>query len=156
MVYLIGAFLILTGVRFVCANHEAPRLETNPAVRLAKRFYPVNEGYERHAFWVDRGGRRIVTPLFLVLLLIESTDHLFAVDSIPSIYAVTDDPFIAFTSNIFAIVGLLALSFVLAGYRTGLADLRSALAALLVFVGAKMVLIDLYEVPRSFRSSSSR
>lgn len=147
MIYLFGAFLILTGVRFVRASHEAPRLETNPAVRLAKRFYPVTDGYEGHAFWVDRGGRRMVTPLFLVLLLIESTDLIFAVDSIPAIYAVTDDPFIVFTSNIFAILGLRALYFVLAGYLTGLAYLRPALAAVLVFVGAKMVLDDLYKIP---------
>jgi len=146
-IYLFGAFLILTGLRFVRASHEAPRLETNPAVRLAKRFSPVTEGYEGHAFWVDRGGRRMVTPLFLVLILIESTDLIFAVDSIPAIYAVTDDPFIVFTSNIFAILGLRALYFVLASYLTGLTYLRPALAAVLVFDGAKMVLVDLYKIP---------
>src|SRR3712207_6665778 len=88
-----------------------------------------------------------MTPLFLVLILIESTDLVFAVDSIPAIFAVTDDPFIVFTSNIFAILGLRALYFVLAGYLTGLVYLKPALAAVLVFVGAKMLLVDIYKIP---------
>jgi len=87
------------------------------------------------------------TPLFLVLVLIESTDLVFAVDSIPAIYAVTDDPFIVFTSNIFAILGLRALYFVLSGYLAGLTYLKPALAAILVFVGTKMLIIDIYKIP---------
>ncbi len=147
MIYVFGAFLILTGCRFLRGGHETPSLEKNRLVRFAKRFYPVTEGYEGQRFWVKRNGVRSMTPLFLVLLLVESTDLVFAVDSIPAIYAITDDPFIVFTSNIFAILGLRALYFVLAGYLAGLAYLKPALAAVLVFVGAKMMLVDVYKIP---------
>ena len=147
MVYVFGAFLILTGVRFLKKDHAAPSLDNNRLVRLAKRVYPVTPGYEGQKFFVKRDGRRYMTPLFLVLLLVESTDLVFAVDSIPAIYAITDDPFIVFTSNIFAILGLRALYFVLAGYLSGLRYLKPALAAVLVFVGTKMLLVDVYKVP---------
>ena len=116
-------------------------------MRLVKRAFPVTERYEGQSFFVRRKGVLFATPLFLVLVLIESTDLVFAVDSIPAIYAVTSDPFIVFTSNIFAILGLRALYFVLAGYLAGLAYLKPALAAILVFVGAKMLLIDVYKIP---------
>lgn len=116
MIYVFGAFLILTGLKFLRGSEHAPSLEGNRLVRLAKRFYPVTEGYEGQRFWVKRNGVPHMTPLFLVLLLVESTDLIFAVDSIPAIYAVTDDPFVVFTSNVFAILGLRALHFVLAGY----------------------------------------
>lgn len=147
VIYLFGAFLIVTGIRFLRNDHGTPSLEQNRLVRLAKRFYPVTEGYEGQRFFIRRNGVRYLTPLFLVLLLIESTDLVFAVDSIPAIYAVTDDPFIVFTSNIFAILGLRALYFVLGGYLSGLRYLKPALAAILVFVGTKMLLIDLYKIP---------
>lgn len=146
MIYLFGAFLIFTGIRFVRGGHETPSLEDNRLVKFAKRFYPVTEGYEGQRFFVRRNGVRFMTPLFLVLLLIESTDLVFAVDSIPAIYAVTDDPFIVFTSNIFAILGLRALYFVLSGYLAGLKYLKPGLAAVLVFVGAKMILVDVYKI----------
>jgi tellurite resistance protein TerC len=109
-------------------------------VRFARRFYPVTESYEGQKFFVRRNGALFMTPLFLVLLLIESTDLVFAVDSIPAIYAVTDDPFSVFTSNIFASLGLRALYFVLAGYLAGLAYRKLAPS---VFVGTKMLIIDL-------------
>jgi tellurite resistance protein TerC len=147
VIYVFGAFLILTGIKFLRGDHATPSLEKNRLVRLARRFYPVTEGYEGQTFFVRRNGVRYLTPLFLVLLLIESSDLVFAVDSIPAIYAVTDDPFIVFTSNIFAILGLRALYFVLGGYLSGLRYLKPALAAVLVFVGAKMVLIDVYKIP---------
>ena len=147
MIYVFGAFLILTGLRFLRGGHEPPSLDENRLVRLAKRFYPVTEGYEGQRFFLTRNGVRFMTPLFLVLLLVESTDLVFAVDSIPAIYAITDDPFIVFTSNIFAILGLRALYFVLAGYLSGLAYLKPALAAVLVFVGAKMILVDVVKIP---------
>jgi tellurite resistance protein TerC len=147
VVYLFGAFLVITGVRFLRGGHAAPSLEQNRLVRLAKRLMPVTEGYEGQRFFVTRGGVRHMTPLFLVLLLVETTDLVFAVDSIPAIYAVTADPFIVFTSNIFAILGLRALYFVLAGYLAGLRYLKPGLAAVLVFVGAKMLLVDVYKVP---------
>lgn len=147
MIYVFGAFLIVTAVKIVRSGHAAPSLESNRLVRLAKRFAPVTEGYEGQSFFVRRDGVRYMTPLFLVLLLVESTDLVFAVDSIPAIYAITDDPFIVFTSNIFAILGLRALYFVLAGYLAGLRYLKPALGTVLAFVGAKMILVDAVKVP---------
>ena len=147
MIYVFGAFLIFTGYKIVRSAHAAPSLESNRLVRLAKRFYKVTGDYEGQRFFVKRDGVRYMTPLFLVLLLVESTDLVFAVDSIPAIYAITDDPFIVFTSNIFAILGLRALYFVLAGYLAGLRYLKPALATVLVFVGAKMMLVDVLKVP---------
>ena len=147
VIYVFGAFLILTGIKFLRDDGEhAPSLERNWLVRAARRIRPVTAGYEGQRFFVRRGGVLYLTPLFLVLLLIESTDLVFAVDSIPAIFAVTDDPFIVFTSNIFAILGLRALYFVLSGYLAGLAYLKPALAAVLVFVGTKMVLADVYKI----------
>ena len=147
IIYLFGAFLIVTGLRFLRHTETAPSLEENRLVRLAKRFFPTTEGYEGQKFFTRRNGVVFMTPLFLVLLLVESTDLVFAVDSIPAIFAVTDDPFIVFTSNIFAILGLRALYFVLSGYLADLRYLKPALAAVLVFVGAKMLLIDIYKIP---------
>ena len=147
MIYVFGAFLIFTAFKIVRSGHAAPSLESNRLVRLAKRFAPVTEGYEGQRFFVKRDGVRYMTPLFLVLLLVESTDLVFAVDSIPAIYAITDDPFIVFTSNIFAILGLRALYFVLAGYLAGLRYLKPALGTVLAFVGAKMILVDAIKVP---------
>lgn len=147
VIYVFGAFLIFTGLKFLRSSEHAPSLESNRLVRLVRRAWPVTEGYEGQRFFVRRNGVLFVTPLLLVLLLIESTDLVFAVDSIPAIYAVTDDPFIVFTSNVFAILGLRALYFVLSGYLAGLAYLKPALAAILVFVGAKMLLVDIYKIP---------
>jgi tellurite resistance protein TerC len=146
-IYIFGAFLIFTGLKFLRDTGEhAPELDKNILVRIAKKFRPVTEGYEGQRFFVRRAGVLMMTPLFLVLLLIESTDLVFAVDSIPAIFAVTDDPFIVFTSNIFAILGLRALYFVLNGYLAGLPYLKPALAAILVFVGTKMLLVDVYKI----------
>ncbi len=147
MIYVFGAFLIVTGLKFLRADHEPPSLEKNRLVRLARRFFPVTPGYEGQAFFVKRDGRRYMTPLLLVLLLVESTDLVFAVDSVPAIYAVTDDPFIVFTSNIFAVLGLRALYFVIAGYLSELRYLNEGLAAILIFVGTKMVISDFYKIP---------
>ncbi|MDP9354573.1 MAG: TerC/Alx family metal homeostasis membrane protein [Chloroflexota bacterium] len=147
IIYVFGAFLIVTGFRFLRGGHAVPSLEENRLVKFAKRFYPVTEDYEGQRFWVKRNGVRYMTPLFLVLLLVETTDLVFAVDSIPAIYAITDDPFIVFTSNIMAILGLRALYFVLAGYLAGLRYLKPGLAAVLVFVGTKMLLVDVYKMP---------
>ena len=147
VIYVFGAFLIYTGVKFLREQEHAPDLEQNRVVRTARRLFRTTEGYEGQRFFVRRRGLLYATPLFLVLLLIESTDLVFAVDSIPAIYAITDDPFIVFTSNIFAILGLRSLYFVLAGYLAGLAYLKPALAAILIFVGAKMLILDFYKVP---------
>lgn len=147
VIYLFGAFLIFTGIKFLRDQEHAPDLEKNRFVRLAKRLFPVTERYEGQRFFIRRNQVLFATPLFLVLVLIESTDLVFAVDSIPAIYAVTGDPFIVFTSNIFAILGLRALYFVLSGYLAGLTYLKPALAAILVFVGTKMLVIDIYKIP---------
>jgi tellurite resistance protein TerC len=147
VIYIFGGFLILTGIKFLRDKGEhTPSLEKNWLVRVARKVRPVAEDYEGQKFFVRRNGVLFLTPLFLVLLLIESTDLVFAVDSIPAIFAVTDDPFIVFTSNIFAILGLRALYFVLSGYLSGLAYLKPALAAILIFVGTKMVLADVYKI----------
>jgi tellurite resistance protein TerC len=147
VLYLFGAFLIFTGYKFFRGGHEeAPDLESNKLVRIARKVYPVWPHYEGQKFTIVRDGVRYLTPLFLVLLLIESTDLVFAVDSIPAIYGVTDDPFIVYTSNIFAILGLRSIYFVLAGYLAGLVYLKQALAAVLTFVGLKMILTDVIHV----------
>lgn len=147
IIYVFGAFLIITGIRFLRNSHGAPSLEDNRLVRFAKRFYPVTDDYDGQKFFTVRNGVKYMTPLFLVLLLIETTDLVFAVDSIPAIYAITSDPFIVFTSNIMAILGLRAMYFVIAGYLDGMKYLKPGLAAVLVFVGTKMLLIDIFKVP---------
>ena len=147
VIYIVGAFLIVTGIKFLRDRNHSPSLEGNPVLKLARRFLRTTDSYEGQRFWVRRNGVIYATPLFLVLLLVEASDLVFAVDSIPAIYAVTDDPFIVFTSNIFAILGLRALYFVLAGYLLGMKYLKPGLAAVLVFVGAKMLLVDVYKTP---------
>jgi tellurite resistance protein TerC len=147
VIYIFGAFLIFTGIRFLRGGDHVPSLEDNRMVMLAKRFFPVTPDYVGQSFFTKVGGVWYITPLLLVLMLIESTDLVFAVDSIPAIYAVTDDPFIIFTSNVFAILGLRSLYFVLAGYLAGLKYLKPGLAGVLVFVGSKMLLVDLYKIP---------
>lgn len=147
MIYVFGAFLILTGIRFLRESDDAPDIETNRLVRYARRLMPVTETYQGQQFFVRRNGVRMMTPLFLVLLLVESSDLMFAVDSIPAIYAITNDRFIIYTSNIFAILGLRSLYFVFAGYLADMAYLKPALAVILGFVGVKMLLIDTYKIP---------
>jgi tellurite resistance protein TerC len=147
VIYLFGAFLIFTGLKFLRNTEHEPNLDRNWLVQIARRFRPVTRDYEGHSFFVRRNGVLWLTPLFLVLLLVESSDLVFAVDSIPAVYAVTDDPFIVFTSNILAILGLRSLYFVLSGYLGSMAYLKPALAAILVFVGAKMLLIDTFKIP---------
>jgi tellurite resistance protein TerC len=147
MIYVFGAFLIFTGYRFIRGGDHVADVSDHRLVRFAKRFMPVTETYEGQKFFTRRNGVRYMTPLFLVLLLVEATDLVFAVDSIPAIYAITDDPFIVFTSNAFALLGLRSLFFVLSGYLSGVAYLKPALASIMVFVGAKMVLLDIVKVP---------
>jgi tellurite resistance protein TerC len=147
VIYLFGAFLILTGIRMALHRGEEIHPERNPVLRLARRLLPVTAGYRGDRLFVREGGRRLATPLFLVLLLIESTDLLFAVDSIPAVFAVTQDPFIVYTSNVFAILGLRSLYFLLAGVIGKFYYLKLGLSSVLVFVGGKMTLADLYEIP---------
>ena len=147
VIYIFGAFLIFTGIKFLREQDHQPDLERHPVVRFANRIFRTSHEYDGQKFFTRKNGLLYATPLFVTLLLIEATDLVFAVDSIPAIYAITDDPFIVFTSNIFAMLGLRSLYFVLAGYLSGLAYLKPALAAILVFVGAKMLVIDFYKVP---------
>jgi tellurite resistance protein TerC len=142
IIYLFGAFLIFTGIKMALHKHSEVHPERNPLVRLLRRIMPVTETYEGDRLFVRKHGRLIATPLFLVLVMIESTDLVFAVDSIPAIFAVTQDPFIVYTSNVFAILGLRSLYFVLAGMITKFAYLKLGLAVVLTFVGIKMVLVD--------------
>ncbi|MEW5720930.1 MAG: hypothetical protein AB1817_20050, partial [Chloroflexota bacterium] len=121
--------------------------EQNPIVKWARRLLPMTAGYEGTRFFVRRAGKVLATPLLLVLLVVETTDMVFAVDSIPAIFAITRDPFIVYTSNVFAILGLRALYFVLAGAVAQFHYLKLGLSAILVFVGAKMALTDFYKIP---------
>lgn len=147
IIYVFGAFLIVTGIRMAFAGDEEIHPEKNPLLRLARRFLPVTTDYRGPSFFVRENGKLFATPLFLVLLLVESTDLIFAVDSIPAIFAVTLDPFLVYTSNICAILGLRSLYFVLAGVMGKFSYLKLGLAAVLGFVGLKMVLADLWKIP---------
>ncbi|MDP3063601.1 MAG: TerC family protein [Chloroflexota bacterium] len=147
IVYLFGAFLIFTGIRMAVQREVAPHPERNPLLRLARRLFPVTEGYEGQRFFVRRAGKLMATPLLLVLLVVETTDLVFAVDSIPAVFAVTRDPFIVYTSNVFAILGLRALYFLLANAVGKFYYLKPALSVVLVFVGVKMLLAEVYKIP---------
>jgi tellurite resistance protein TerC len=138
--YLFGAFLVVTGIRMAVRREAEVHPKDNLLVRLARRIFPVTDGYEGQRLLVRRSGRLWATPLLIALVLIESTDVLFALDSIPAIFAITSDPFIVYTSNIFAILGLRSLYFLLAGSIQRFSYLHVGLAAILVFVGAKMLL----------------
>jgi tellurite resistance protein TerC len=147
IIYIFGAFLIFTGIRMWNHKGEEVHPEKNPVVKLFRRFMPVSETFEKDKFFIRRAGRIMATPLFLILLIVESTDLVFAVDSIPAIFAVTQDPFIVYTSNVFAILGLRALYFLLADVMDKFEYLKFGLAAVLTFVGIKMVIVDFYKIP---------
>ena len=147
VIYLFGAFLILTGVKMALEKDKEIHPERNPALRLFRRFAPVTDDYRGGKFFVKQGGRFFATPMLIVLLIVETTDIIFAVDSIPAILAITLDPFIIYTSNVFAILGLRALYFALAGVMKLFHHLRYGLSAILAFVGAKMLLADFYKIP---------
>jgi tellurite resistance protein TerC len=147
IIYIFGGFLIFTGIRMAIHRNEEMHPEQNPVVKLLRRIMPVTENYEGDQFFVRRLGKLMATPLFLVLLIVESTDLIFAVDSIPAIFAVTDDPFIVYTSNVCAILGLRSLYFLLAGVIEKFHYLKLGLSVVLVFVGIKMVITDLYKIP---------
>jgi len=147
IIYLFGGFLVLTGIKMAFAPEHGVEPERNPVVRLVRRLMPVTAEFRGASFFVRAGGRRAATPLFLVLVMVEFTDLVFAVDSIPAIFAVTRDPFLVYTSNVFAILGLRSLYFLLAGVMHKFEYLKLGLAAILVFVGAKMALVDWVKVP---------
>jgi tellurite resistance protein TerC len=153
ILYLFGAFLVFTGIRMATQDEQAIEPESNPVIRLVRRLLPVSSRYHGQSFFVREpivpGGtpRLVATPLFVVLVLVETTDVLFAVDSIPAIFGVTHDPFIIYTSNIFAILGLRSLYFLLAGMIHKFHFLQLALSVVLVFVGVKMLIADFFHIP---------
>jgi len=147
IIYVFGLFLLITGAKMLFFASDKPDLEKNPALRWMRGHLPVTRGFEDERFWVMRDGVRTYTPLFLVLVMIAITDIVFAVDSIPAIFAITDDPFIVMTSNIFAVLGLRALYFVLADMADRFHLLSYGLALVLMFIGVKMLLIDFFKIP---------
>jgi tellurite resistance protein TerC len=147
VLYLFGAFLLYTGVKMLKTVDDEPDVKNNPVLRFARRHLPVAEGDHGEKFFVWKDGKRYVTPLLLVLILIEATDLVFAVDSIPAIFAITSDPFIVFTSNMFAILGLRALYFLLADIADRFHLLKYGLALVLCFIGLKMLLLPWLHIP---------
>ena len=147
VMYIFGAFLIFTAVRLLRGDDEEPHPEKNPVLRLFRRFVRITKEYVGSSFFVRQDGQLYATPLLMVLVVIEATDVVFAVDSIPAVFGVTSDVFIVYTSNIFAVLGLRALCFLVASVVRRLRYLRPALALVLAFVGAKMLLSDRFRIP---------
>jgi tellurite resistance protein TerC len=146
-IYIFGALLIFTGIKMFNHSYSKMNPDKNPVLIFFKKFIPVSHTLHEDNFFVRIDGRRFATPLFLVLILIETTDLIFAVDSIPAILAITQDQFIVYTSNVFAILGLRSLYFALAGVVHRFWLLSYGLAIVLIFVGIKMILIDFYKIP---------
>lgn len=147
LIYLFGAFLVFTGVKLFLGRNKEEEPNTGGIARFVKRFIPSTDRLDGDHFFTVENGRRVATPLLVALMLVEVTDVIFAVDSIPAIFAITEDPFIVFTSNIFAILGLRSLFFLLAGVLDKFRYLKVGLAFVLVFVGIKMSLVDIYKLP---------
>lgn len=147
ILYVFGAFLIFTGIKLALEKDKEINPAKNPVLRLFRKIMPVTHQIEDHKFFIRQGSRWCATPLFVVLLVVESTDVVFAIDSIPAILGVTTDPFIVYTSNIFAILGLRALYFALAGVMQIFHFLHYGLAVILVFIGSKMLLADWFHIP---------
>lgn len=147
VLYVFGAFLLITGIKMWWAAGQEPDLENNPALKLLKRLMPVSQKFDGEKFFTIQRGKRIATPLLLVVALVGVTDVIFAVDSIPAIFAITTDPFIVLTSNIFAILGLRAMYFLLQAVAAKFHLLSYGLALILGFIGTKMLLIDVIKIP---------
>ena len=147
MIYVFGAFLVFTGIKMFLQGDEKLEPNRNPVVRLFERWVPMTREYHGQRFMIRTNGQTRATLLLLVLIVIETTDVIFAVDSIPAIFAVTQDSFIVYTSNVFAILGLRALYFMLAGVMQMFVYLKFGLSLVLCFVGAKMLLSDIYKIP---------
>jgi tellurite resistance protein TerC len=147
LIYIFGGFLIITGIRMVTAADVKLDPEKNPLVKLARKFFPFTPAFVGDKFFTKIDGKLWATPLFLVVIMIEATDLIFAVDSIPAILAISDDPFIVYTSNVFAILGLRSLYFALSGIENYFRFLKYGLAVILVFVGTKMCIMDFFKIP---------
>jgi tellurite resistance protein TerC len=150
ILYVFGAFLLLTGVKMWWFAEEKPDMANNPLIRWLRNHMKITDELHGEKFFVWKDGVRYATPLFLALILVEISDLIFAVDSIPAIFAITSDPFIVLTSNIFAILGLRAMYFLMADMADRFSLLKYGLAAVLVFIGVKMMLIDIYKIPIGF------
>lgn len=146
LLYIFGAFLIVSGIRMLFADEEGVQPQKNPLIRLARKYFPFSCDYDGQNFITVENGKRVLTPLVLVLLMVETTDLVFALDSIPAIFAVTTKPFIIFTSNVFAILGLRSLYFVLAGAIALFRYLKFGLSIVLVYVGIKMLIDHWVEI----------
>ncbi|WP_210417786.1 TerC family protein [Bythopirellula goksoeyrii] len=147
IIYVFGAFLVFSAAKMLFAKEESFSPEHNPLINLTKKFFPVTHEFHGHHFFVNVAGKTMATPLFLALVLVESSDVMFAVDSIPAVFAVTRDPFIVFTSNIFAILGLRSLYFVLGSMMEKFRYLKPSIIVLLAYVGFKMLLSHYYPIP---------
>ncbi len=147
ILYVFGAFLVFSGVKMLFADESGVEPENNFVLKLARRFFPVTPDFQGQKFYVIEAGRRVLTPLALVLLMVETTDLIFALDSIPAIFAVTQKPFIIFTSNVFAILGLRSLYFVLANALDYFRFLKYGLSVVLIFIGAKMLVMKWIHIP---------
>ncbi|KFL36176.1 TerC family protein [Arenimonas donghaensis] len=147
ILYVFGVFLLATGAKMLWAAGQEPDMDKNPVLRWLTGRFPMVRRYHGEALWLGQGKRRKYTPLFIVLVMIAVTDVIFAVDSIPAIFAITTDPFIVLTSNVFAVLGLRALYFLLAGAAEKFHLLAYGLAMVLIFIGAKMLLVDIYKIP---------
>lgn len=149
IIYVFGAFLVFIGVKMALEKEKEIHPEKNPVLKAFRRIMPVTNTIEGHRFFVSKAGRLAATPLLVVLLVIESTDVVFAIDSIPAVLAISRDPFIVYTSNVFAILGLRALYFAISGVMRLFHYLNYGLAFILVFVGFKMILSDIFKIPVS-------
>lgn len=147
VMYVFGAFLVFTGIKLAQHQNAEIHPDRNPLVRVLRRVMPVTDRYHGAKFFIREAGKLVATPLLVVLIVVESTDVVFAIDSIPAVFAITRDPFIVYTSNVFAILGLRALFFLLAGALDQFYYLKSALSIILVFVGVKMLVADFYKIP---------
>jgi tellurite resistance protein TerC len=147
MIYVFGAFLVYIGIKLVLSKETEVHPEKNPVLRLFRRFIPVTKEYVGNNFFIKRAGKIVATPLLVVVIVVETTDVVFAVDSIPAILSITLDPFIVYTSNIFAILGLRALYFAIAGLMKLFRHLNYGLSIILVFVGVKMLISDYFNIP---------
>jgi tellurite resistance protein TerC len=147
VLYVFGAFLVLTGIKMWWAAGKESSLDDNPALKLLRKVMPVSKHFDGEKFWTVENGKKIATPLLMVIALVGLTDVIFAVDSIPAIFAITKDPFIVLTSNVFAILGLRAMFFLLQAAASRFHLLNYGLAVILVFIGTKMMLIDVFKIP---------
>ncbi len=147
LLYVFGAFLLFTGIKMLFSGDEEMQLEDNPLLKFCRKWLPISPSYDGEKFTVNIDGKRMLTPLALVLILIEAMDLVFAVDSIPAIFAVTRDPFVVYSSNICAILGLRSMYFVLAHGVTKMAYLRYGLAGVLTFIGIKMIISKWFHMP---------